>query len=275
MPLFCTGHRPVAYDRRIMSRPPPRLFIDTPLSGDQTVTLLGNPAHYLGQVLRLSPGAKVSIFNGRDGEWLGKLGAVSRKACTLTALHQTREQSSVSGLVLAFAPLKKTPMGFLVTKATELGVGVLQPVITERTETARINLDRLTAQSREAAEQCERLDVPKVAEPKSLTEFLGTWLDGAPLWTGDETGEGRPFTDVLSDWSSAGEAPSGHGILIGPEGGFTHNEFATLDLMAFVTRVDLGPRILRAETATLAALTCWQALLGDWRQLKSMKHQKN
>ena len=94
-------------------------------------------------------------------------------------------------------------------------------------------------------------------------------------WTGDETGEGRPFTDVLSDWSSAGQAPNGHGILIGPEGGFTHNEFATLDLMAFVTRVDLGPRILRAETATLAALTCWQALLGDWRRLKSMKHSKN
>ncbi|MDP6927251.1 MAG: 16S rRNA (uracil(1498)-N(3))-methyltransferase, partial [Rhodospirillales bacterium] len=218
---------------------------------------------------------KVSIFNGRDGEWLGNIEAVSRKACTLTTLQQTRKQSSAAGLVLAFAPLKKNPMDFLVTKATELGVSVLQPVITERTETARINLNRLTAQSREAAEQCERLDVPKVAEPKSLIEFLNTWLDVAPLWTGDETGEGRSFPDVLTDWSSASEAPNGHGILIGPEGGFTPNEFATLDLMTFVTRVDLGPRILRAETAALAALTCWQALLGDWRRLKSMKHPKN
>jgi len=246
-----------------MSRPPPRLFVESDLREDLSVQLDAKAAHYLVNVLRLGTGDAVMLFNGRDGEWLADITEASRKACTLAPHRQTRPQEPLSPLTLAFAPLKKSAMDFLVEKATELGVGRLAPVITERTETARINLERVAAQAREAAEQCERTSVPEIADMRPLGGFLADWPAEQPLWVGDETGGGRAFADALG---SATGTPSQHGILIGPEGGFTPKELATLAALPFVNRIDLGPRILRAETAALASITCWQALLGDWQR---------
>ena len=246
-----------------MTRPPPRLYIDTDLAAGMSISVSGNPAHYLGQVLRLKAGDLVLLFNGRDGEWKGEITEGGRKACTIVPVEQTRPQDAAAPITLAFAPLKKTPMTFLIEKATELGVGRLQPVISQRTESARVNLERLQAGAREAAEQCERVTVPTVREPVALSAFLENWPNDQPLFMGDETGGGRAFANVLSETS----ADTAHGILIGPEGGFTPDELAMVAAMDFVRPIDLGPRILRAETAALAALTCWQALIGDWRRL--------
>jgi 16S rRNA (uracil1498-N3)-methyltransferase len=250
-----------------MSRPPPRLFVDTALADNQSVMLEGNAAHYLNNVLRLKPGAHVLLFNGRDGEWSAEISGSSRKTCDFILKTQTRPQEPRQSLTLAFAPLKKTAMHFLVEKATELGVGTLCPVITERTETNRINLDRMQAQAQEAAEQCERLTVPGVETAQPLDEFVKSWPETYPLWMGDETGGGENLINALQAHSTGMMPTARHGFLIGPEGGFTANELASLDALHFVNRVDLGPRILRAETAALAALTCWQALLGDWQRL--------
>lgn len=248
-----------------MSRPAPRLHIDRDLAAGKTLTLDGNPAHYLLHVLRLKPGASVKLFNGRDGEWACRVATAGRKTCDLEIGERTRAPEPPPPLILAFAPLKKTAMDFLIQKATELGVGHFQPVITERTETARLNRERLATQAREAAEQCERITVPEIAKPLAFDAFLAQWPADQPLWCGDETGRGELFADALqrAEQPSPGQS---HGLLIGPEGGFTPSELASLDGLAFVSRVDLGPRILRAETAALAALTCWQALLGDWRR---------
>jgi 16S rRNA (uracil1498-N3)-methyltransferase len=245
-----------------MSRPPPRLYVESDLRESQGVELDAKAAHYLVNVLRLGTGDKVALFNGRDGEWLARIAAASRKACTLTPNRQTRPQEPASPLTLAFAPLKKSAMDFLVEKATELGVGRLAPVITDRTEAARVNGERIAAQAREAAEQCERTNVPEIAAAQPLTAFLADWPADQPLWVADETGGGRAFADALG--SPAAASPR-HGILIGPEGGFTPKELATLAALPFVNLIDLGPRILRAETAALASITCWQALLGDWQ----------
>jgi len=245
-----------------MSRPPPRLYVESDLRESQGVELDAKAAHYLVNVLRLGAGDKVALFNGRDGEWLAEIAAAGRKACTLTPGRQTRPQDPASPLTLAFAPLKKSAMDFLVEKATELGVGNLAPVITERTETGRVNGERIQAQAREAAEQCGRTALPEIAAARPLAAFLADWPTDQPLWVGDETGGGQAFADALR--SSTGASPR-HGILIGPEGGFTPKELATLAALPFVNRIDLGPRILRAETAALASITCWQALLGDWQ----------
>ncbi len=246
-----------------MSRPPPRLFVESDLREDLSVELDAKAAHYLVNVLRLGAGEPVLLFNGRDGEWLAEITAASRKACTLAPSRQSRPQDPPSPLTLAFAPLKKSAMDFLVEKATELGVGRLAPVITERTEATRVNADRIVAQAREAAEQCERTSVPEIAVARPLSVFLAGWPADRPLWVGDETGGGRAFAEALG--ARAGDGLQ-HGILIGPEGGFTPKELATLAALPFVNLIDLGPRILRAETAALASITCWQALLGDWQR---------
>ena len=249
-----------------MSRPSPRLLVETPLARGQSLLLSGKKAHYLNHVLRLSLGANVLIFNGRDGEWLAQVKKKDKKNCTLDLLQQTQKQTIAVNLVLAFAPLKKSALDFLIQKATELGIGTLQPLFTERTGADHVNISRLIAQAGEASEQCGRLEAPTILHPVSLEKFLESWPHDKPLWTGNESGAGRYIVTAFNDWAVKSVMAGGHGILIGPEGGFSPNELATLGSMPFVTFIDLGPRILRAETAAITALTCWQALLGDWRR---------
>ena len=249
-----------------MSRPSPRLLVEPPLTRGQSLLLSGKKAHYLNHVLRLGLGASVLIFNGRDGEWLAQIKKKNKKNCTLDLLRQTQKQTIAVDLILAFAPLKKTALDFLIQKATELGIGTLQPLFTERTGSDHVNIKRLIAQAGEASEQCGRLEAPTIPHPVSLEKFLNTWPHDRPLWTGNESGAGCNIITALNNWAVKAAMADGHGVLIGPEGGFSPNELATLGSMPFVTFIDLGPRILRAETAAITALTCWQALLGDWRR---------
>ena len=238
-----------------------RLFVETDLSPAATVPLSAKQAHYLGAVLRLRTGAVIAVFNGRDGEWLARIEALGKSRATLTTVEQRRPQTPEAGPWLAFAPIKRAPIDFLAQKATELGASRLWPVFTRNTQVKRVNQSRLRANAIEAAEQCGRLGVPEVAEPASLEDLIAAWPRGRRLLVPDETGGGRPLAEVLA---AAEGAPQPFAILTGPEGGFAPSELDVLGNLAFVTLVGLGPRILRADTAALAALACWQAFLGDW-----------
>lgn len=242
-----------------------RLFTGHDLKAGQTITASADQAHYLLKVMRACNGERVVVFNGRDGEWLSAIEEATKKTCVLRMQKQLRPQSPEPDLWLAFAPLKKSNTDFIVEKATELGVSALMPVFTERTNTTRVKPERLKLIAMEAAEQCDRLSVPQVSEPVTLSRLLTDWPAGRTLLVPDETGGGAPLIDVL-------QAPAGeeimppHGFLIGPEGGFAASELDALGNLPFVTKVGLGPRILRAETAAVAALACFQGMAGDWRQ---------
>lgn len=244
-----------------MQRPRIRLFVDAPLHAGAGVELPPAQVHYLNTVMRARPGESVALFNGRDGEWLADLLLITRKEAALRVGARRRPQADEPDVWLLFAPLKKQTTDFVVEKATELGVRVLWPVMTRHTNAARVNSERLTATAIEAAEQCERLTIPEVREAApGLDAVLAGWDPARHLYVMDETGGGEPIHRVLA---AAGQgAPAA--ILCGPEGGFAKSELDQLAQTTFVTAVGLGPRILRAETAALAALTCWQALCGDW-----------
>jgi len=238
-----------------------RLFVEAGLGDGGTVALGRDQAHYLRAVLRLEPGARVLLFNGRDGEWLAEITDLTKGAANLDLIEQVRPQAEAMGPALLFAPIKKGPLDFLVQKAVELGVSSLQPVLTERTNVARVNLDWLWANAREAAEQCGRLTVPAVKPPAPLEEAVAGLSDEfAVLWCA-ESGAAAPIADALAT------APAEHPIafLTGPEGGFAPSELDALRNNALITPISLGPRVLRAETAALAALACWQSVHGDWR----------
>ncbi|MBE0532392.1 MAG: 16S rRNA (uracil(1498)-N(3))-methyltransferase [Rhodospirillales bacterium] len=244
------------------AKPSARIFIAGDLGPGLAVTPERAQGHYLTHVMRLAEGDAVALFNGRDGEWRAVIAGGGRHAVTLACETQTRPQRAEPDVWLAFAPLKKTPTDFLIEKTTELGVSRLIPVFTRHTATERVKVERLRAHAIEAAEQCERLSVPEVAEPVTLERLLAEWPAGRTLLVLDETGGGAPIAAALAENATT---PPCHGILIGPEGGFSFNELDALRKLAFVTPVGVGPRILRAETAALAALSCWQALVGDWR----------
>jgi len=235
-----------------------RLYVTAPLGGDATVTPDEGQAHYLLHVMRAKAGDRVCLFNGRDGEWLAELAEVKKRAVTLRCLKQTAAQAGVPDLWLAFAPIKKTPSDYLVQKAVELGVRALLPVFTRRTIVTRINRERMTANAVEAAEQSARLDVPAVRDGVSLDRLLADWPKERRLYFCDEGGDAVPLADAAR--GHTGPAA----ILTGPEGGFDPAERAALRERAFVTPVTLGPRILRADTAALAALAIWQSVAGDW-----------
>ncbi|MBT3360616.1 MAG: 16S rRNA (uracil(1498)-N(3))-methyltransferase [Rhodospirillales bacterium] len=247
-------------------KPCARLFLDSELIADQMIKLDRDQSHYLAQVMRVRSGEEIALFNGRDGEWRAVVSNVERKAVTLACRSRLREQADESDVWLAFAPLKKTRIDFVVEKATELGVARLLPVITQYTAAARVNVERLSARVIEAAEQCERLTVPSIEPPCALIELLSSWPGERTLFVLDETGAGRPITEALMECAPTtdGSFPP-CGFLIGPEGGFSSSELDAVRKRAFVTTVGVGPRILRAETAALAALACWQAIVGDWR----------
>jgi 16S rRNA (uracil1498-N3)-methyltransferase len=235
----------------------PRLFVDQPLGDRLMLTLTGPPAHYLVNVLRLGAGAQVKLFDDRTGEWIACIEESGRKRVTLRVRERLRPREPAPDLWLLFAPIKRGPIDLLVEKATELGVGRLMPVVTQRTIAERVNLDRLRAISIEAAEQCDRTALPSLAEPVKLAALLREWPAERALLFADETG-GAPMVEA---------APLGPAaILIGPEGGFTPEERNEIRSLPQSRPVSLGPRILRAETAALAAVALWMATAGDWGQ---------
>jgi 16S rRNA (uracil1498-N3)-methyltransferase len=229
------------------------------------VELEAAQAHYLRNVLRLSPGDAVALFNGRDGEWQAAIDGLAKRGATLRCLVQTRPQITEPDLWLLFAPIKRLRVDILVEKATELGVALLQPVFTRHTVATRLNLERLRAHAVEAAEQTERLSVPLLREPQSLAECLAGWPADRHLLLCAEAGAARPIAEALGALAGTPAARQPGAVLIGPEGGFASAELDDLGKLPFVTPVGLGPRILRADTAALAALACWQAILGDGR----------
>ena len=248
--------------QRPANRPPKvRLYVEGPLAAGIRAGLTPDQAHYAGRVMRLGPGDVLGLFNGRDGEWRGRIARLDRKGGEATVEDRLRPQVSGPDLWLLFAPLKKTATDFLIEKATELGASRLMPVLTRHTASERINIERLRARAIEAAEQCERLDVPAVADPATMDQTLAAWPSARRLFVADERGGGVPAAEGFASPSTA----QGHALLIGPEGGFARSELDALAGLPFVSRVGLGPRILRAETAALAMLACWQAIAGDWR----------
>jgi 16S rRNA (uracil1498-N3)-methyltransferase len=243
-----------------------RLFVEEALAADALLSLGGAQANYLVNVMRVHPGDTLLLFNGRDGEWQAEVAQARRQACTLSVVRQIRPQHAEPGPWLLFAPIKKTAVDFIVEKATELGAARLWPVFTLRTAASRVNLERLRAHAIEASEQCERLTVPVIEPPFPLADLAGRWPADRTLLVLDEHGGGAPIADILQpDTLAARRWDHPPGILAGPEGGLAASELDALARLPFVTRVTLGPRILRAETAALAALACWQALAGDGR----------
>lgn len=245
-----------------MAKPPPRLFVDAPLLTGETVTLEKSQIHYLKNVLRLAPGASVALFNGRDGEWQGAL-VFDGKAGAATLESRRRPQEETKGPGLIFAPIKKGPVEILAQKATELGVSRLLPTVTEFTDVVRLNPARLQATAIEAAEQCDRLSVPEIDEPQPLAKRLRDWPVGTRLLLAAEAGAARPIADVLGEFSENRDGGD-WALAVGPAGGFSPAEHAMLRELPFVIPVGLGPRLLKAETAAIAALACWQSMLGDW-----------
>lgn len=234
-----------------------RLHIDQPLRPGQAVALSEGQANYLFAVMRLPPGAPVLLFNGQDGEWRAEVAEAGKRRGVLICRTQTRPQALPPDLWLLFAPLRKERTAFLVEKAVELGVRRLLPVATRYLAGDRLRAEKERAHAVEAAEQCGATFVPEVCDLQPLEKLLAGWDDRRLYWA-DEALAGQG-----ADWPGTPGKPAA--ILIGPEGGFAPEERERLRGLPFVTPVSLGPRILRAETAALAALTLWQARFGDWR----------
>jgi 16S rRNA (uracil1498-N3)-methyltransferase len=234
----------------------PRLFVRTPLSEGAHVELDAGQANYLGNVLRLGEGAELLTFDGRSGEWLARIAEAGRKRMAIAVERRTREPEAIPDVWLAFAPVKRTQTDWLVEKATELGVAKLLPVMTRRTIAERVKLERLEAIAIEAAEQCGRTRLPELVELQPLARFLDRRDTGRTLYFADEGG-GEPAATAFK----AGSAT----ILTGPEGGFTDEERAAIRAVPNAVPVSLGPRILRAETAALAALASYMTVAGDRR----------
>jgi 16S rRNA (uracil1498-N3)-methyltransferase len=248
----------------------PRLFVPEALSSEARIAVTEKQAHYLDHVLRLAAGDDVLLFNGHDGEWRSSIGAIGRGGCLVEAVEQTRPQQSDTDLWLVFSPIKRAAVDFIAAKATELGVSLIWPVFTQYTAVTRINTERLRANAIEAAEQCGRLTVPEVREPVSMNRAMSEWPAGRRLLLCDESGESPHLIDLLLN--EAGNSGNGAGpwaVLTGPEGGFARSELDDLRKLPFVTAAGLGPRIMRADTAALSALSCWQAVIGDWRTTRS------
>ena len=234
----------------------PRLFVREKLAAGVHVALNTAQANYLGNVMRLGLGAQLLIFDGDSGEWLARISDAAKKRMTLAVERRTRGAETIPDVWLAFAPVKRTQTDWLVEKATELGAARLIPVITRRTIAERVKLERLEAISIEAAEQCGRTRLPEITDPQPLSTLLERRDGARALYFADEAG-GEPAAIALKGGPAL--------ILIGPEGGFTEEERQSVRAAPNAVPISLGPRILRAETAALAALAAYMAVAGDWR----------
>jgi 16S rRNA (uracil1498-N3)-methyltransferase len=234
----------------------PRLFVRQALAQSAQLELDGGPAHYLANVLRLKEGAQLLLFDGHSGEWLAKIVLARKNRMTVQVQERTRESETIPDVWLAFAPVKRAQTDWLVEKATELGAARLLPVITQRTVVERVKLERLESIAIEAAEQCGRTRLPEIAEPTPLARLLDRRDSGRTLYFADEGG-GEPPVLAFK--------PGPVLILTGPEGGFTDEERAAIRGESDSIAISLGPRILRAETAALAALAAYMTVAGDWR----------
>jgi 16S rRNA (uracil1498-N3)-methyltransferase len=237
-----------------------RLFVPHDLAAGAELRLDDGQSRYLATVMRLTAGDELLVFNGRDGEWRAAVADVGKRAVTLQAGAQARPQTTGPDLDLLIALVKRARLETIVEKAAELGARRVRPVVTERTNADHTRVDRLRAIAVEASEQTGRLDVPEILEPVRLDKLVGGWGPGRRLLFCDEAGDAAPALAALKDQAAAPWA-----ILIGPEGGFSANERDGLRSLDFATPVTLGPRILRADTAAISALTLWQAAVGDWR----------
>lgn len=242
-----------------------RLFVDGDLSARAEIVLSEDHTHYLRRVMRREEGAELLLFNGRDGEWRATLALHGKAAASARIKERTREQVGEPDVWLCFAPVKRARIDYIAEKATELGASVLQPIFTHHTSVERVNIERLRANAIEAAEQTERLSVPEVRAPVELARLIAEWPAGRRLLICDETGGGPPIVAALTGLDSEAKAAP-WAIVIGPEGGFAQQELQALRAVPGMLAVGLGPRILRADTAALAALACWQSLLGDWQK---------
>lgn len=237
-----------------------RLYVPDAFAGTQEITLSEAQSHYVGNVMRAQAGELVSVFNGQDGQWLAEVASVRKKSVTLQLQARQREQKSSPDLWLVFVPIKnKTEL--VVEKATELGVSRILAVYTRYSVVRSINQEKLDAHAVEAAEQCERMDVPPVEEYKDLQSLLAGWPKDRTLLYGDESGNGLPLPQLCA---TLGGKPCA--VLVGPEGGFSKEEHQMLMHAPFVKGFGMGPRILRADTAAVAALACVQSTLGDWNE---------
>ena len=243
-----------------------RLFVEAELREGAVVGLTREHAHYLQRVMRRAVGDQILLFNGRDGEWAANIEGLGRGWCSAALTRQTRPQSKEPDLWLVFAPIKRARVDFLAEKATELGVSALWPVFTKHTAVSRVNSERLRANATEAAEQSERLSVPEVFPAATLAEVIARWPKDRRIILCDETGRGVPVGEAVSTV----EPGAPHAIVTGPEGGFDSRELDAICELPSVTRVSLGPRVLRADTAALAALACFQAGAGDWRLKRTL-----
>lgn len=237
-----------------------RLFVTADLAVGETVAATPEQAHYLGNVLRLAEGAELLAFNGRDGEWLARIASRTKKGVALSIVEQTRPQPLTPDLHYCFAPLKQSRLDYLVQKAVEMGAGVLQPVVTQHTQVAKPGIERLRANVVEAAEQCGILALPAVRDTEKLDRMLADWDASRRLIFCDEDAATQNPLPALQRTAERSLA-----LLVGPEGGFSDDERRQLRALPFVTAIPLGPRILRADTAAVAALAVIQATIGDWR----------
>lgn len=236
-----------------------RLFVEHHLQVNETVECEDEQAHYLQKVMRLKVGSQLALFNGRQGEWLAEVSDLRKKTVVMLVKRQLRDYLAPPAVTLCFAPIKFGRIDYLIQKTTELGAATLQPVMTDYTQAERVNESRLRANAIEAAEQCERVEVPEIRAPITLKQLIATWPENELLLFGDEGGEGL----APAEWMKL-PRPSKWGLLIGPEGGFSPTERQLLYAMRDAKGISLGPRVLRADTAALTMLSLTQALWGDW-----------
>jgi len=236
----------------------PRLFVESPLADSIELSVSGPQAHYLISVMRMKIGSPIKLFDSISGEWLAEVAIIGKRDLILRVTGQLRAREAVPDIWLLAAPIKKARIDLVAEKACELGVARYQPVITRRTVIERLNMDRLRSHLVEAAEQCGRTVLPDMAEPIKLAALLRAWPTNRILYFADESG-GEPFANA----AAARQGPAA--ILIGPEGGFDDEERTAIRAHPQSVPISLGPRILRAETAAIAALSIWMASAGDWR----------